>query len=74
MIAGLSYLMLYFRDGSLGMTAEEKKALISRLAGWAKKKNRLAKYMALAAIFVILLYYHSIGRKAEVDLKEVCGK
>ncbi len=74
MIAGMSYLLLYFGDGSLGMTAEEKKEIISKLAGWAKGRNRLARCIALLAIFAVLLYYHSIGKKVEVDLTEVYGK
>lgn len=74
MIAGMAYLMLYFTDGSLGMTEEEKKELIKGIIGWTRGRGRIAKYMALSAIFVILLFYHSIGKKVDVDLKAVYNK
>lgn len=63
MIAGFAYLLLYFADRERGMTEETKKELVSRLVGWAKQGGRIRKYLALAAIFVLLVYYHSIGKK-----------
>ena len=63
MIAGFAYLLLYFADRERGMTEETKKELVSRLVGWAKQGGRFRKYLALAAIFVLLVYYHSIGKK-----------
>lgn len=63
MIAGLSYVLLYFESERKGMTEERKKELVSRLTGWAKHRGRLCKFLALAIIFLILLYYHAIGKK-----------
>lgn len=63
MIAGLSYVLLYFEPERKGMTEERKKELVSRLTGWAKHRGRLCKFLALAIIFLILLYYHAIGKK-----------
>lgn len=65
MIAGFTYLLLYFADRRRGMTEETKKELVSRLIGWGKRGGRIRRYLALAAIFVLLVYYHSIGKKAE---------
>lgn len=63
MIAGLSYVLLYFEPDRKGMTEERKKELVSRLTGWAKHRGRLCKLLALAIIFLILVYYHAIGKK-----------
>lgn len=71
MIAGMLYLLLYFADGSIGMTEEEKNKLVSRLIGWARGRNIIARYLVIAAVFMVLLAYHSIGRKVEADLSEV---
>ena len=71
MIAGFAYLLLYFTDRKRGMTEETKKAIVSRLAGWAKGGGRIRKYLALAAIFILLVYYHSIGRKTCAGWKEI---
>ncbi|MCM1120879.1 MAG: sortase B protein-sorting domain-containing protein, partial [bacterium] len=71
MIAGFTYLLLYFTDRKRGMTEETKKEFVTRLVGWAKRGGRLRKCLALAAIFILLVYYHSIGKKtcAEVEWK-----
>lgn len=74
MVAGLSYLLLYFADGKNGMTEEEKKEIIAALVKWAKKGKCFRKYVALAMIFLILVYYHSIGKRTTVDWKEVYEK
>lgn len=74
MIAGMLYLILYFADSSVGMTEEEKNKLVSRLIGWAKGRGAIARYAALTAIFMLLLLYHSIGRRVEANLSEVRGK
>ena len=71
MIAGFAYLLLYFADRERGMTEETKKELVSRLVRWAKRGGRLRRYLALAAIFVLLVYYHSIGKKTCVEWKEM---
>lgn len=74
MIAGFTYLLLYFADGKRGMTEETKNELVAKLVGWAKQGGRIRKCLALAAIFVLLAYYHSIGKKSFVKWKEVCGE
>ena len=74
MIAGIAYLLLYFTDRERGMTEETKKELVSRLIRWAKQGGRSRKYLALAAIFVLLVYYHGIGKKMCVRWKAVYGE
>lgn len=53
------------------MTEQEKKELTAALVAWGRKGGRLCKAVALAAIFLLLVYYHSIGKKICVDWKEV---
>lgn len=74
MISGLSYLLLYFTERRHGMSEEIKKELISRLIVWAKKGSRMRSLLALAAIFMLLVYYHSIGKQITVEWKEVYGE
>ena len=74
MIAGFAYLLLYFADRERGMTEERKKELVSRIVGWAKRGGRIRKYLALAAIFVLLVYYHSIGKKTCTEWKAIYGE
>lgn len=74
MVAGLAYLLLYFTDRRHGMTEETKKELVAKLVGWAKRGGRIRRLLALAAIFVLLVYYHSIGKKTCVEWKEVYGE
>lgn len=81
MIAGFTYLLVYFSDRKRGMTEETKRELVSRLVGWAKQGGKLRKCLALAAIFVLLVYYHStrklyrsIGKKTCVEWREIYGK
>lgn len=74
MIAGFAYLLLYFADRERGMTEERKKELVSQLVGWAKRGGRIRKYLALAAIFVLLVYYHSIGKKTCTEWKAIYGE
>lgn len=71
MIAGLFYLLLYFADGVGGMTEEEKSELIAKLVKWAKKGKPVRKYATLAAVFMVLVYYHSIGKRTVADWQEV---
>ena len=71
MIAGLTYLLLYFADRKHGMTEETKKELVSRLVAWAKQGGKSRTYLALAAIFILLVYYHSIGKKMCVEWEEI---
>ncbi len=74
MISGLTYLLLYFTDRRHGMSEETKKELVSRMIGWAKRGGRIRRLVALAAIFVLLVYYHSIGKQTAVEWKEVYGE
>lgn len=74
MIAGFSYVLLYFTDRKRGMTEETKRELVSWLVGWAKQGGRIRKYLALAAVFVLLVYYHSIGKKTCAEWKEIYGE
>lgn len=69
MISGLFYLMLYFADRERGMTEEQKEEIIGSLVEWARKGKRIRKYVALAIIFVILVYYHSIGKRTTAEWK-----
>lgn len=71
MISGLTYLMLYFTDRKHGMSEETKKELVSRMIGWAKRGGRIRRWIALIAIFALLVYYHSIGKQTAVEWKEV---
>lgn len=77
MISGLTYLLLYFTDHSGGMTEETKKELVSRLIRWAKHGRTahgrmIRRYLALAAIFGLLVWYHSIGKQNAIGWKEAC--
>ena len=67
MIAGLSYLMLLFADKGR-MTEKRKNELVSGLIQWGRKGGRPRKILALAMIVLLLVYYHSIGRQAPVEL------
>lgn len=73
MISGLAYVMLYFADRRRGMTKERKQELVAGIVGWAKSGGRMRRAFALAAIFIILVYYHSIGKTC-VEWKEVYGE
>lgn len=70
MIAGFTYLLLYFTSGESGITEREKEEIISRLICWAQK-GKLRKYPALLMISLFLLYYHSIGKSVDVEWKKV---
>lgn len=70
MIAGLAYLMLYFADKERGMTEDEKQEIIMSLIRWAKCGSRIRRYVVLVPIFVLLFYYHSIGKRVYVEWEE----
>lgn len=72
MIAGFSYLLLYFRDH--GMTEEKKEELVSRLVEWARGKGGIRRMLALMAIFLVLAYYHSIGKSVPEECLCLCKK
>lgn len=78
MVAGVSYLLLYFTERGHGMSEETKKEFVSRLVRWAKRGGKIRKLIALLAIFALLVYYHSIGKnvgseKWENEELEICG-
>lgn len=73
MIAGFAYLLQYFGDGKCGMTEEEKKALISKIIRWAHRGGKFRRNLALAVVFLLLVYYHSIGKRVAVKWNEVYG-
>ena len=50
MIAGLSYLLLYFGSDSRGMTEEEKKEIVSRLIRWSRRGGKIYRMLALEHI------------------------
>ncbi len=72
MISGMLY--LYFGVMERGMTEAEKKELVSRLIGWAKRGGSFRRGSALVIIFFVLFYYHSIGKQRNINVKELCGE
>lgn len=64
MIAGLTYLLLYFMEEGRGMSEREKEVFVAAFIRWAKKGGRFRRCCAVMAIFCILVYYHSIGKRA----------
>ena len=72
MISGLTYVILSFADRNGGMTEETKKELVFKLIRWAKRGKTLRRLLALSAIFVLLVYYHSIGKQGSIEWKEAC--
>lgn len=73
MIAGLSYVLLYFADRRRGMSEEKKNELTARLVRFARGGGRFRRMLAVAAIFLLLLYYHSIGKKTAVQWEDIYG-
>ena len=73
MIAGFSYLLAYFTDHRRGMTEEKKQELVSRLIGWAKKGGRARRLFTLGVIFLLLVYYHSIGKDLPESIDIDCS-
>ena len=78
MIAGLTYLLLYFMEESRGMTEREKDAFVAAFIRWGKKGGAFRKGCAVVAIFCLLAYYHAIGKHLgesglhEKYLKQTC--
>ena len=71
MISGLSYVALYFIAEPGGMTEAEKNEVVARLIAWAKRGKKLRRYVALAVIFCVLVYYHGIGKRSAYNLKNI---
>ena len=65
MVAGLTYLLLYIMEESRGMTEREKEAVVAALIRWGKKGGAFRKCCAMAAIFGLLMYYHTIGKHGQ---------
>lgn len=65
MIAGLTYLLLYFMEEGRGMSEREKDAFVAAFIRWAKKGGTFRRCCAMAAIFCLLTYYHSIGKRTD---------
>ena len=64
MVAGLTYLLLYIMEESRGMSEREKEAAVAAFIRWGKKGGAFRKCCAMAAIFGLLMYYHTIGKRA----------
>lgn len=73
MIVGFIYLFLYFADRTRGMTEHEKDVFVAAFIRWAKKGGMFRKLCAFAAIFVLLAYYHGIGKRTAAEWREVYG-
>ena len=56
------------------MSETEKEEIVARLVSWAKKGGKIRKLFIIAVIFVLLVYYHSIGKKTCVEWKEIYGE
>ena len=74
MIAGFAYLLLYFKEYEIGMSEETKKKLTARMIRWARQGGRIRRIIALAGILLLLVYYHSIGKKTSVEWQEIYEK
>ncbi len=61
MVSGFAYLVFLMEEKG-GMTEQKKKELTDSLIAWAKKGGRLRRAVAITAIFVLLVYYHAIGK------------
>ena len=70
MVAGFTYLLLYFKSADSGFTEGEKEEILSRLVRWARR-GKLRKFPALIIISLFLVYYHSIGRGQPAVLENV---
>ena len=68
-IAMFSWLLLYFTGRRRRMIEERKKEMVSRIIEWARRDGRSRKLLAVAAIFVVLVYYHSIGKPVKIAAK-----
>lgn len=63
MIAGLTYLLLYFMEEGRGMTEREKDVFVAAFIRWGKKGGAFRRGCAVVAIFCLLAYYHAIGKR-----------
>lgn len=58
MIAGMTYLMFWFKPVNVHMSKERKEEIVDRLIKWAKSKNGFVKGLALLGISIVLFYYY----------------
>ena len=63
--AGSGFLLLYLSDHGDSMTEEAKKKRVEKWTQWAKKGGKTRRTIAIAMIFLVLLYYHAIGKESE---------
>lgn len=63
--AGSGFLLLYLSDHGDSMTEEAKKKRVEKWTGWAQKGGKVRRTIAIAMIFLVLLYYHAIGKEPE---------
>lgn len=68
--AGSGFLLLYLTDHGDSMTEETKKKHVEKWTRWAQKGGRVRRTIAIAIIFLLLLYYHAIGKEPEKKEKE----
>lgn len=74
MIAGLAYLLEMFRErkGSrFGIMEAQKNRAVAYLVRRAKGKSKLICFGAIGVIFLILVFYYSIGKKVEFNSSEL---
>lgn len=63
MVTGLTYLLLYFMEEGRGMSEREKDAYVAAFIRWGRKGGIFRRGCAMVAIFCLLAYYHSIGKR-----------
>ena len=71
MIAGFLYLAELFREHKIGITEEQKDRLIQAIIRHAKGRSYPVRMLALGLIFVLLVFYHSIGKRVEANIEEL---
>lgn len=69
--AGSGFLLLYLSDHGDSMTEEAKKKRVDKWTQWAKKGGKARRTIAIALIFLVLLYYHAIGKEPEKKDKKL---
>lgn len=70
MVAGMTYVYEIFRTKKgihLGITESQKNRAVDFLVKKAKGKGKIVCYAAIVLIFLILAFYHSVGKAVEVD-------
>ena len=65
MIAGFTYVLIMFTSDLFGMTEKTKEHIIKKLIRWGKGKNVMIRGVAITIMFVVLVYYHAIGKKLD---------